>query len=71
MKKIAVMFCMVALLSCDAEVRVDEDKIEKAGEDLEHSVEKGIDTVGARLDRFEDRIDRDDSDDLHRDTIDH
>jgi hypothetical protein len=62
MKKYSFILA-VALLSfgCEGDVKVNEEKINEAGDKLQKTVEKGADSIGAKLDRLEDRLDKKDT----------
>ncbi len=45
----------------DGEVKVNEQKLDSAGAKLQKTVEKGADSIGAKLDRLEDKLDKDDT----------
>ena len=45
-----------AFLSCSGG-KVDERKLDEAGDKLQKTVEKGADSVGAKLGRLKDKID--------------
>lgn len=62
MKKIIFIFCVsLFCFGCDEEVKVDEKKLDEAGEKLQQSVEKGVDSIGVKLNRLKDKLDKDDS----------
>lgn len=62
MKRTAFLFAVALFcFGCDGEVKVNEEKLDKAGDKLQKTVEKGADSLGAKLDRLEDRLDRDDT----------
>lgn len=46
----------VFFTACDADVKVNEEKLEEAGEKLQETVEKGVDTVGSKLKKLKDKI---------------
>lgn len=48
-------------ISCDGDVKVNEEKLDTAGAKLQRTVEKGVDSIGAKLDRLEDKLDKDDT----------
>ena len=54
---------MIALFgfACDGEVKVNEQKLDTAGARLQKSVKEGVDSIGAKLDRLEDKLDNDDT----------
>lgn len=54
---VTALFCF----ACEGEIKVDEKKIDEAGDKLQKTVEKGADSLGAKLDRLEDKLDRDDT----------
>jgi hypothetical protein len=56
-----VLLAAVLCYACEGEVKVDEKKIDEAGDKLQKTVEKGADSLGAKLDRLEDKLDRDDT----------
>lgn len=57
---------MLALIitSC-SNGKVDEGKIDAAGSKLQKTVEKGADSVGAKLERLKNKIDSSHTDTLH------
>lgn len=57
----SVVMATQFLLACDGEVKVNEAKIDSAGAKLQQTVEKGVDSIGAKLDRLEDKLDKDDT----------
>lgn len=62
MKKAVVALAIATIcFGCDGEVKVNEQKLDSAGEKLQKTVEKGVDSIGAKLDRLEDRLDKDDT----------
>lgn len=62
MKKYAVILTIaVFCFGCEGEVKVNEDKLNEAGDKLQKTVEKGADSIGAKLDRLEDKLDKDDT----------
>ena len=54
---VVAIFCF----GCDGEVKVNEEKLNKAGDTLQKTVEKAADSIGAKLDRLEDKLDKDDT----------
>ena len=62
MKKYGIILALaIFALSCEGDVKVNEDKIDKAGDKLQKTVEEGADSLGAKLDRLEDKLDKDDT----------
>lgn len=63
MKK--AIFILTIIIGCYAcnEGKVDESKLNEAGEKLQHTVQKGTDSIGAKLKRLKNKIDT-----THRDT---
>lgn len=62
MKRYILIFVVSAFcFSCEGEVKVDKKKIDEAGDKLQKTVEKGADSLGAKLDRLEDKLDKDDT----------
>jgi PBP1b-binding outer membrane lipoprotein LpoB len=60
MKKYALILAVALFcFGCDGEVKVDEKKIDEAGDKLQKTVEKGADSVGAKLERLKDKLDND------------
>lgn len=59
MKKCFVFAIAFAFLTaCESgKVKVNEEKLNEAGEKLQKTVEKGADSVGAKLERLKDKID--------------
>lgn len=53
----AAVFCF----GCDGEVKINEQKLDTAAATLQKTVKKGIDSIGAKLDRLEDKLDRGDT----------
>lgn len=57
--------CIIAIalfsFGCEGEVKVDEQKLDSAGAKLQRTVEEGADSIGAKLDRLEDKLDKDDT----------
>ncbi|MBC7826641.1 MAG: hypothetical protein H7122_02760 [Chitinophagaceae bacterium] len=52
-----VLFCT----GCDGEVKVNEQKLDSAGARLQKTVEKGADSIGVKLGRLKDKLDKDDT----------
>ena len=46
---------------CEGEVKINEQKLDKAGEKIQKSVEKGVDSIGAKLERVKDKLDKEDT----------
>lgn len=60
-KYVVILIVAVACFGCEGEVKVNEEKLNKAGDKLQKTVEKGADSIGAKIDRLEDRLDKDDT----------
>ena len=60
-KALAIMTIAAFSVGCDGEVKVNEQKLDSAGAKLQNTVEKGVDSIGAKFDRLEDRLDKDDT----------
>lgn len=50
-----IKFCF----GCDGEVKINEQKLDTAGARLQKTVEEGVDTIGAKLHRLKDKLDKD------------
>ena len=55
-KPVIIIATTVAFLSC-SNGKLDENKLDAAGNKLQKTVEKGADSVGSKLDRLKDRLD--------------
>ena len=60
-KVISMIAIALFCLGCDGEVKVNEEKLNTAGAKLQKTVEKGVDSIGAKPDRLEDKLDKDDT----------
>lgn len=60
-KNILILAIAIFIFACDGEVKVNEQKLDSAGAKLQEAVGEGVDTVRAKLDRLEDRLDKNDS----------
>ncbi|MDB5249138.1 MAG: hypothetical protein JWQ40_3532 [Segetibacter sp.] len=57
MKKIFLMIAVsVCFAACDAEIKVNEKKLDEAGEKLQNTVETGVDTIGSKLKKLKEKI---------------
>ena len=62
MKKAGIILSIALFcFGCDGEVKVNEEKLDSAGEKLRKTVKTGVDSIGAKLDRLEDKLDKDDT----------
>ena len=62
MKRTVYIFIIALVaLACDGEVKVNEQKLDTAGAKLQQTVQEGVDSIGAKLDRLEDKLDKDDT----------
>jgi hypothetical protein len=60
-KNVSILAIALFCFGCDGEVKVNEQKLDSAGAKLQKTVEKGADSIGAKLDRLEDKLDKDDT----------
>ena len=67
MKKIFMLVVLVSCLNaCDeGKVKINEKEIEAAGEKLQQTVEKGVDTVGAKLKKVKEKIEEKQKDSIY------
>ncbi len=65
MRKILIMFISTFSLGC-TNGKVDENKLDAAGDKLQKTVEKGADSIGSKLERLKDKIDS-----TNKDTVNH
>jgi hypothetical protein len=63
MRKYSIILALaITLFGCEeGKVKVNEEELNKAGDKLQKTVEKGADSIGAKLDRLEDKLDKDDT----------
>jgi len=62
MKKSAFILAVVFFFGgCDGEIKINEQKLDTAGARIRKSLEKGVDSAGAKLDRLKDKLDKDDT----------
>ena len=57
MNRIVGTICFVLLLISCSNGKLDENKLDAAGDKLQKTVEKGADSVGSKLDRLKDKLD--------------
>jgi predicted small secreted protein len=58
MKRSLLIAAIIALsTACDGDVKVNEKEIEAAGDKLQNTVEKGVDTLGSKLKKLKNKID--------------
>jgi len=63
MKKFCIITCVAIFCwSCNGNGKVDETKLNEAGEKLQNAVQKGTDTLGAKLKRLKNKIDSSNAD---------
>lgn len=60
-KVISIIAIALFCFGCDGEVKVNEEKLDTAGAKLQKTVEKGVDSIRAKLDRLEETLDKDDT----------
>jgi hypothetical protein len=60
-RNIFIFVIALFFFACEGEVKVNEQKIDSAGAKLQRTVEKGADSLGKKLDRLEDKLDKDDT----------
>ena len=67
MKKLFILVVLVSYLNaCDeGKVKINEKEIEAAGEKLQQTVEKGVDTVGAKLKKVKEKIEEKQKDSIY------
>ena len=46
--------------------KVDERKLDQAGEKVQKSVKKVVDTAGSKIEKFKNKLDKDRTDPLHQ-----
>lgn len=57
-RTIGLIMAVMFFTACeDGQVKINEEKLDSAGDKLQKTVERGADSIGAKLDRLEDRID--------------
>jgi len=62
MKKLPIiMLAMIFITACEnSEVKINTEKLDQAGSDLQKKVEKGADTIVSKVSAWKDSIDKDD-----------
>lgn len=60
MKKVIPILCALAfLISCNGDVKVNEEKLNDVGEKLQKTVQKGADSVGSKIKKLAKKLDKD------------
>lgn len=54
-----ILVVVMLFVGCDGEVKVNDQKLDTAGAKLQRTVEKGVDSIGAKLHRLKDKLDKD------------
>jgi hypothetical protein len=62
MKKIALFLLLAGGFVACSDGRIDEGKIDAAGDKLQKTVKNGADSIAAKVDRFTDSLGRDTTD---------
>ena len=58
MKKNILIITVISFCwACNGNGKIDESKLNEAGEKLQKTVQKGTDSIGAKLERLKDKID--------------
>lgn len=61
MRKYSLILMVFAFCSsCDSNGRLNENKINEAGDKLQKTVEKGADSLGSKVERLKDSLVKDD-----------
>ena len=60
-KVIFLIFVSPIFFACEGDIKVNEQKVDSAGAKLQRTVEKGVDSIAAKIDRLEDKLDKDDT----------
>jgi len=56
-KGIVLLIITASFLACNGNVKVDEKKLDEAGEKLQKTVKKGVDTIGSKLKKLKNKLD--------------
>lgn len=60
MKKLLLIASTTVLfIACKGDLKVNEEKLNDAGEKLQKTVQKGVDSVGSKLKRLKNKLDKD------------
>ena len=60
MKRFVLLLLVSAsFFACDGGIKVNEEKIDAAGDKLQKTVEKGADSIAAKAERLKDKLDND------------
>lgn len=59
MRKNALIILVIAFSISCKNGKVDERKLDEAGEKLQKTVEKTVDSAGSKLERLKDKLDKD------------
>jgi len=62
MKKFTLILLLAGGFVACSDGRIDEGKIDAAGDKLQNTVEKGADSIAAKVERIVDSLDRDTTD---------
>ena len=52
----SICIIIICFTACNGSIKVNEKEIEDAGEKLQQTVEKGVDTLGSKLKKLKDKI---------------
>lgn len=56
MKKIIASIIVVLMMGCNENGTLNKEKLDSAGHTIQHTVQRGIDTIGSKLDKLEDKL---------------
>jgi len=58
-RSIMLLLVSASFFACNGDIKVNEEKIDAAGEKLQKTVEKGADTIAAKAKRLKDKLEKD------------